>query len=139
MAEFVRYTLEDGSEVVFESAESDLVQLHGGEPDVVEGGELQTRLAGVAAAAEQVAGSLRSRLAPEEIALEFGLKVSGEVNWWFFAKNQAEGTIKVTLKWNTQPQAHLRSQPELEPEDDASPEAGRETGPAPEQGEDRLG
>jgi hypothetical protein len=60
---------------------------------------LQTRLQSVAAAAEQVAGSLRSRLQPEEISLEFGLKVSGEVNWWFFAKNQAEGTIKVTLKW----------------------------------------
>ena len=102
VAEFVRYTLDDGSQVVFESAESDLVQLHGGEPDVVDGGRLQTRLEAVAAAAEQVAGSLRSRLRPEEIALEFGLKVSGEVNWRFFAKNQAEGTIKVTLKWQPQ-------------------------------------
>jgi hypothetical protein len=42
---------------------------------------------------------LRSRLAPDEVDLEFGLKVSGEVNWWFFAKSQGEGTIKVTLKW----------------------------------------
>ena len=33
------------------------------------------------------------------MALEFGLRVSGEVNWWFFAKSQAEGTIKVTLNW----------------------------------------
>ena len=49
-----------------------------------------------------MAGSLRSRLAPDEVALEFGLKVSGEVNWWFFAKNQAEGTIKVTLKLASQ-------------------------------------
>ena len=30
MAEFVRFTLDDGSEVLFESAESDLVALHGG-------------------------------------------------------------------------------------------------------------
>ncbi|MFZ0120174.1 MAG: CU044_2847 family protein [Pseudonocardiaceae bacterium] len=118
MAEFVRYKLENGAEVVFEAAEGDLVQLHGGgEPDVVDGGRLQTRLAGVAAAAEQVAGSLRSRLAPEEIALEFGLKVSGEVNWWFFAKNQAEGTIKVTLKWNARPQPAPDS--ESDPEDEA--------------------
>ena len=99
MAEFVRFTLDDGSEVMFESAESDLVALHGGPPDVREGGRLTERLQGVAEAAEQVAGSLRSRLAPDEVSLEFGLKVSGEVNWWFFAKAQGEGTIKVTLKW----------------------------------------
>ncbi len=99
MAEFVRFTLDDGSEVIFESAESDLVAPRGGPPDVCEGGRLTDRLQGVAEAAEQVAGSLRSRLAPDEVSLEFGLKVSGEVNWWFFAKAQSEGTIKVTLKW----------------------------------------
>jgi len=41
---------------------------------------------------------LRARLVPDEVSLEFGLKVSGGVNW-FFAKAQAEGTIKVTVKW----------------------------------------
>jgi hypothetical protein len=99
MAEFVRFTLDDGSVVMFESAESDLVALHGGQPDVSDGGRLTARLQGVAEAAEEVAGSLRSRLVPDEVSLEFGLKVSGEVNWWFFAKAQSEGTIKVTLKW----------------------------------------
>lgn len=99
MSEFVRFTLDDGSEVVFESAESDLVALRGGQPDVREGGRLTDRLRGVAEAAEQVAGSLRSRLVPDEVSLEFGLKVSGEVNWWFFAKAASEGTIKVTVKW----------------------------------------
>lgn len=121
--EFVRYTLDDGSHVVFESAESDLVALHGGEPGVVDGGQLHTRLEAVAAAAEQVARSLRSRLAPEEIALEFGLKVSGEVNWWFFAKNQAEGTIKVTLKWNPkEPRGRPSDEPESEDEDQDDPQ-----------------
>jgi hypothetical protein len=98
MAEFVRFTLDDGSEVLFESAESDLVALHGGPPDVRDGGKLTARLQGVAEAAEEVAGSLRARLVPDEVSLEFGLKVSGGVNW-FFAKAQAEGTIKVTVKW----------------------------------------
>ena len=64
------------------------------------GGRLTARLQGVAEAAEQVAGSLRSRLAPDEVSLEFGLKVSGEMNWWFFAKAATEGTIKVTVKWS---------------------------------------
>jgi len=99
MAEFVRFTLDDGSVVMFESAESSLVALHGGQPEVREGGKLTARLQGVAEAAEQIAGSLQSRLAPDEVSLEFGLKVSGEMNWWFFAKAQSEGTIKVTLKW----------------------------------------
>ena len=99
MAEFVRFTLDDGSQVLFESAESDLVALHGGgEPEVRDGGKLTARLQGGAEAAEEVAGSLRSRLVPDEVSLEFGLKVSGGVNW-FFAKAQGEGTIKVTLKW----------------------------------------
>jgi len=98
MAEFVRFTLDDGSEVLFESAESDLVALHGGPPDVRDGGKLTARLQGVAEAAEEVAGSLRARLVPDEVSLEFGLKVSGGVNW-FFAKAQGEGTIKVTLTW----------------------------------------
>ena len=100
MAEFVRYTMDDGSVVVFESAESDLVAQHGGAPEVRDGGRLTARLQGVAEAAEQVAGSLRSRLVPDEVSLEFGLKVSGEMNWWFFAKAATEGTIKVTVKWS---------------------------------------
>jgi hypothetical protein len=72
VAEFVRFTLDDGSEVVFESAESDLVRLHGGQPEVREGGRLTERLRGVAEAAEQVAGELRSRLAPNEVSLSSG-------------------------------------------------------------------
>ena len=99
MAELVRYVLDDGTEVYFESAESDPVSQHGGEPDVIEGGRLQSRLEGVADAAEQVSASLRSRLKPDEVTLEFGVKLSGQVNWWFFAKNAGEATIKVTVKW----------------------------------------
>ena len=63
-----------------------------------DGGRLSARLRGVAEAAEQVAGELQARLVPDEVSLEFGLKASGEVNWWF-AKSQGEGMIKVTLKW----------------------------------------
>ena len=120
MAEFVRFTLDDGSEVLFESSESDLVALRGGQPDVREGGSLTARLRGVAEAAEEVAGSLRSRLVPDEVSLEFGLKVTGEMNWWFFAKAATEGTIKVTLKWSAST---------AEP----SPTGEGETGPDPDE------
>jgi Trypsin-co-occurring domain 1 len=97
MAEFVRFTLDDGSQVLFESAESNLVALHGGQPDVRDGGKLTARLQGVAEAAEEVAGSLGARLVLNEVSLEFGLKVSSGVNWFF--AGAGEGTIKVTLKW----------------------------------------
>jgi hypothetical protein len=46
VAEFVRFTLDDGSQVLFESAESDVVALHGGgQPDVRDGDKLTARLA----------------------------------------------------------------------------------------------
>lgn len=83
MAEFVKFVLDDGSEVFFASAEGDLVTQHGGEADVADWGRLSARLESVAEAASEVAGPLRSRLVPDEVALEFGLKVSGEVSSWF--------------------------------------------------------
>jgi len=111
MADFVRFTMDDGTDVFFESAESDLVDMHGGEPDVADGGRLRDRLDAVAKAAQQVAEPLRERLRPHEVALEFGLKVSGDVNWWFFARNHAEGAIKVTLKWAGAPPSELATEP----------------------------
>ena len=42
---------------------------------------------------------MRERLEPEEIELEFGVKVSGEVGWWFIAKASGEASINVTLTW----------------------------------------
>lgn len=99
MADFVRYELEDGSEVFFESAEGSLVSLRGGAPDVVDAGKLGDRLGHIAAAADEVSKGLRERLAPQELELDFGVKVSGEVNWWFFAKANGEASINVRLIW----------------------------------------
>jgi Trypsin-co-occurring domain 1 len=99
VADFVKYELDDGSEVFFESAEASLVSLRGGPAEIVDAGKLGNRLNHIAAAAEEVSKGLRERLAPEEIELEFGVKVSGEVGWWFFAKASGEATINVTLRW----------------------------------------
>lgn len=104
MADFVRYELADGSEVYFESVEGSMVALRGGTPDVVDAGRLSDRLGHIAAAAEEVSKGLRERLAPHELALEFGITVSGEVNWWFFAKGRGEASIHVTLTWRNQAQ-----------------------------------
>jgi hypothetical protein len=99
MADFVKYELEDGSEVFFETAEASLVSERGGTADIVDAGKLGDRLGDIAAAADEVSKGLRERLAPEELELEFGVKISGEVGWWFFAKASGEAAINVTLRW----------------------------------------
>jgi len=48
MADLVEYQLDDGSTVLFESAEASLVSLHGGDPDVKDGGRLSDRLSAMA-------------------------------------------------------------------------------------------
>lgn len=98
MAEFVRFELEDGTSVLVETEETGLVKRHGGDADPIEGGALGDKLVGAAETAEMVSKTLRQRLAPDELTLELGLKVSGQANW-FVAKAQTEGNIKVTLKW----------------------------------------
>jgi len=82
VADFVRYELADGAEVHFEASEGSLVSLRGGgEPAVKDGGKLGERLREVAATADAMASSLREKLRPDELTLEFGVKVTGEVNW----------------------------------------------------------
>jgi hypothetical protein len=99
VADFVRYELDDGSEVFFEAAEGSLVRLRGGAAEVADAGKLGDRLRHIAAAADEVSRGLRDRLGPEEVELEFGVTVSGEVNWWFIAKTSGDASMKVKLTW----------------------------------------
>jgi len=99
MADFVRYELDDGSEVFFETAEGSLVSPRGGSADVVDAGKLGDRLRPIAVAAGELSRSLRQHLAPEEIELDFGVKVSGEVSWWFFARTRGDASINVKVTW----------------------------------------
>jgi hypothetical protein len=66
---------------------------------VVDAGRLGDRLQHIAAAAEEVWKGLQERLAPQEIELAFGVKVSGEVGWWFFARANGEASMNVKLTW----------------------------------------
>ncbi|TDD93515.1 CU044_2847 family protein [Actinomadura rubrisoli] len=96
----MRYNLEDGSEVVFETTEHSLVSQRGGQPKTVDGGELEQRIAPIAQTAEAISRGLREKLSPDEIELSLGVKVSGKVNWWFIASSAGEAAITVTLRWN---------------------------------------
>lgn len=100
MADFVKYELDDGSEVFFEASEgSGLVSLRGGVVDVADGGRLRDRLRAVAGVAEEVSGGLRDRLAVDELELEFCVSVSAEVNWWFVSRTRGDGSLSVRLRW----------------------------------------
>jgi Trypsin-co-occurring domain 1 len=101
MADLVYYTMDDGTKVLFETAEADLVSLHAGTGHMTEkdGGPLAERLSGIAKATQRIAAAMKNALEPDELSVELGIKVAGELNVWFFAKNQAEATIKVTGTW----------------------------------------
>ena len=96
--DFVSLTLDDGSQVLFQSAESDLVSMHSGAADVVSADAATGRLEEIAKASQQMCASLRSQMAPDEVQLQIGVSMSAELGW-FFAKTTAEGTLTVTLTW----------------------------------------
>ena len=98
MADFVSVALADGSQVLFQTAESDLVELRGAGAEVVPAKGTAGRLEAIAAAAEQVCAALRTRMKPDEVQLEIGVGLSAEVGW-FFAKSAMEGSLRLTLMW----------------------------------------
>src|SRR4051794_10725263 len=98
MADYVAIVLEDGTEVLFQSAEGDLVQSHGGESDIERYEEAMTGLQALAAGAGRLSRTFRDHVNPDELQLEIGVGLSGEVGW-FFAKTELEATIKLTLTW----------------------------------------
>jgi hypothetical protein len=104
MADFVTVTFEDGTEVMFQLAESDLVRQHGGVPVVERYEAAMTGLNALAKAAGGLSRSFRQTVQPSELQLEIGVGVSGEVGW-FFAKSEVEATIKLTLTWKDEARA----------------------------------
>jgi hypothetical protein len=98
MNDFIELTLEDGTQVLFQTAESNLVQNHGGEVVVEKATAAMSRIQAIAQATESVCKSFREKLAPDELMMEIGIGLSGEVGW-FFAKSEVEATLKVTVTW----------------------------------------
>ena len=98
MADFVTVVLDDGTEVVFQSAESDLVRPRGGPPVVERYEAAMDALGAMAHATQRVARSFAQKMKPDELELEIGVGLSGEVGW-FFAKSELEATLKLTLTW----------------------------------------
>jgi hypothetical protein len=100
VSDFVEVTLDDGSQVLFQTAESNLVKNHGGIPDIEKATAAMGRIKAIALATENVCKSFREKLAPDELKMEIGIGLSGEVGW-FFAKSEMEASMKVTITWKS--------------------------------------
>jgi hypothetical protein len=98
MADFLDVTLADGTRVLFQAAESDLVRAHSGAPQVDEVADGVGRIEDIARAAGSLCESFRKRLAPDELTMEIGVGLSGEVGW-FFAKSAMNAGLKLTITW----------------------------------------
>jgi hypothetical protein len=94
MSEVVAYTMADGTEMRFE-----IDPLPGFRPSgagqVV--GTLREAARPVIDGAAELLDQIKA-LRPDEVAVKFGIKVSGTANW-LVAKAAAEGAFEVTLTW----------------------------------------
>ena len=69
MVALVNYTTDDGTTVVFETAEADMVSLHTGmHLTEKEGDRLSDRLVGVAKAAQQITVAMKNAPEPDELS-----------------------------------------------------------------------
>jgi hypothetical protein len=100
MARFVRMLLDDGSTVLFEETGPAI-------PDLASppaGARAQgmpipvAQLEPLAKAAAAMCATVRQQVSSDEISLELGAALSGEVGW-FIAKSSLQATVKLTLTW----------------------------------------
>lgn len=101
--ELVKFQLEDGSSVVFESD----AELSGGVTRIAKGNNLEPVVADekfnavarrIKPAAQLVLDSLKELNTPREISLEFGLKFSTKAGV-IIASADSEVNFKVSVKW----------------------------------------
>ena len=97
MGQFAEVRLADGSTAMFQTMESPFYEPHGATD--VTAASMQ-RLTSIAAAAREVCEDFRSKLTPDELQVEIGVGLSGEVGW-FFARSEVDASIKVTLTWKS--------------------------------------
>ena len=95
MTQVVTYALDDGTRV-----EMEIDPVPGYQPaglsDVV--GSIASAARPAIAAAQEVLAAART-LAPNEVAVTFGVKVTGTANW-IVAKAATEASFEVTLRWS---------------------------------------
>ena len=107
MRRLVEFPLEDGTTVLVESDEPESkgpVVRGVGAREIAEKAEqtFETALSKIKPAAAAVIGELRAlRDAPEQVAIEFGIKLGAKAGA-FITSADAEATFKITLTWKSE-------------------------------------
>jgi predicted neutral ceramidase superfamily lipid hydrolase len=96
-SEVAHYTLDDGTAVAFEIAPASGYRPAGAADTL---SRVREAVTPAVEAARVVAEQVRAA-APDEVEVKFGVKVSGEANWWI-AKAATEATFEVTLTWKAE-------------------------------------
>ncbi|QUH02287.1 hypothetical protein HUO13_17120 [Saccharopolyspora erythraea] len=101
MAQLVSMPLEDGGEILVESADGHGAIPVGAGGRVVQASEtVQKAMGSIRSAAEAVLGELRAmEQPPSKVNVQFGIKVTGEASL-AVAKSAGEANFNVTLEWN---------------------------------------
>ena len=102
MPQFIRYTLEDGSELLIEATGSEGGVVRAGISEKIE--TAKTSLDAVRFYVLQIRRKLHDVQA-DEVEVKFGLKATGEIGNNMFAVGKAgiEANYEVTLKWKKDP------------------------------------
>ncbi len=106
MPQFIRYTLEDGSELLIEATGSEGGVVRAGLSEKIETAKtsFDAALDSVRLSALQIRKKLHDVQA-DEVEVKFGLKATGEIGNNMFAVGKAgiEANYEVTLKWKKDP------------------------------------
>ena len=106
MPQFIRYTLEDGSELLIEASGSEGGVVRAGIGEKIETAKtsFDAALDSVRLSALQIRRKLHDVQA-DEVEVKFGLKATGEIGNNMFAVGKAgiEANYEVTLKWKKDP------------------------------------
>ena len=106
MPQYIRYTLEDGSELLIEAPASEGTVTRSGLSDKIEQAKtsFDAALDSVRLSAIQIRKKLHDVQA-DEVEVKFGLKATGELGNNMFAVSKAglEANYEVTLKWKKSP------------------------------------
>lgn len=100
----VQFTLDDGSQMYVETAEDTASgQRVSKSREGIEEAEkgFSEAIAHIKPAAEKVLQAFREMNSPNEIRLEFGIKLSGKVGA-IFVSADSEATFKISLTWRNQ-------------------------------------
>ncbi|NLG95860.1 MAG: hypothetical protein GX491_00715 [Chloroflexi bacterium] len=108
MASYVKFQLDDGTEIFFETTEtprgsSSLIPSASSKETAHEGGSFQESIESLRKMASVMVRELRDRFEkePDEMQFNFGLKASGELGSLIVSRGGQDANFNVMLRWRS--------------------------------------